>query len=106
MIFIQQGGMNRHEHICESLELFAAEVMPEFKSRGAEHERKKAEELAPYIEQAMSRKKWMKPLADDEIPEMVALGRSIVEQMKPAERTADFGRSGGLAVPLRDPAEE
>ncbi len=106
VIFIQQGGMNRHEHICESLELFAAEVMPEFKSRGAEHERKKAEELAPYIEQAMSRKEWMKPLADDEIPEMVALGRSIVEQMKPAERTADFGRSGGLAVPLHDPAEE
>ena len=106
VIFIQQGGMNRHEHICESLELFAAEVMPEFKSRGAEYERKKAEELAPYIEQAMSRKKWMKPLADDEIPEMVALGRSIVEQMKPEEKTADFGRSGGLAVPLQDPAEE
>src|SRR5690606_23373841 len=29
--FIQQAGRNRHEHICEALELFAAEVMPEFK---------------------------------------------------------------------------
>ena len=24
VIFIQQGGSNRHDHICESLELFAA----------------------------------------------------------------------------------
>ena len=31
VIFIQQGGKNRHEHICESLELFASDVMPEFK---------------------------------------------------------------------------
>ena len=31
--FIQQAGMNQHEHICESLEIFAAEVMGEFKER-------------------------------------------------------------------------
>ena len=31
IIFIQQGGNNRHEHICESLELFGREIMPEFK---------------------------------------------------------------------------
>ena len=28
VIFVCQAGPNRHEHICESLELFAAEVMP------------------------------------------------------------------------------
>ncbi len=38
-VFIQQGGRNKHEHICESLELFAAEVMPEFKAREAERGR-------------------------------------------------------------------
>ncbi len=38
-VFIQQGGKNRHEHICESLELFAAAVMPEFKEREAERGR-------------------------------------------------------------------
>ena len=32
-------------------------------------------ELAPAIERAMARKEWMKPLADDEIPTMLALGR-------------------------------
>ena len=31
--FIQQAGRNQHEHICEELELFAGEVMPEFKAR-------------------------------------------------------------------------
>ena len=54
--FIQQGGNNRHEHICEALELFASDVMPEFKEHEAERQKKKAEELAPYIEKAMARK--------------------------------------------------
>jgi hypothetical protein len=30
IIFVMQAGNNRHDHICESMELFAAEVMPEF----------------------------------------------------------------------------
>ncbi|MBW2281236.1 MAG: LLM class flavin-dependent oxidoreductase [Deltaproteobacteria bacterium] len=79
VVFIQQGGRNKHEHICDSLELFAREVMPEFKQGEAERERKKLEELAPYLEKAMERKKFMKPLADDEIPDIVALGRQIAE---------------------------
>ena len=56
VVFIQQGGRNKHEHICEALELFAAEVMPEFKEREAERVAKKAEDLAPFIEAAMKRK--------------------------------------------------
>ena len=68
MIFLQQAGRNRHEHICEALELFAAEVMPDFKAEVAEREAKKAAELAPYIEAAMARKRWMAPLEDHEIP--------------------------------------
>jgi len=68
VIFMQQAGRNRHEHIVESLELFAAEVMPGFKAKAAEREAKKAAELAPYIEAAMARKRWMAPLEDHEIP--------------------------------------
>ena len=37
MILLNQAGKNSHEHICDSLELFAKEVMPEFKS-DPEHE--------------------------------------------------------------------
>ena len=80
--FIQQAGMNKHEHICEALELFAAEVMPEFKERGAAREQKKNEELAPYIEAALARKVKMAELADDEIPTYLALGRRITEEAK------------------------
>ncbi len=77
--FIQQAGMNKHEHICESLELFASEVMPEFKAREAERVAKKDAELAPYIEAAMARKELMPALADEDIPLFPALGRSIVQ---------------------------
>ncbi len=68
VIFLQQAGRNRHAHICESLELFAAQVMPGFKAQVAAREAKKAAELAPCIAAAMARKKWMKPLTDEEIP--------------------------------------
>jgi len=68
VIFLQQAGRNQHRHICESLELFAAEVMPSFKAQVTEREARKAAELAPYIEAAMKRKRWMAPLEDHEIP--------------------------------------
>jgi len=80
VVFIQQGGKNRHEHICESLELFAAEVMPGFKEGEAEREREKQEELAPFIEEAFARKSFLAPLADDEIPVVSAYGRDIAER--------------------------
>jgi hypothetical protein len=31
VILLNQAGKNSHEHICDSLELFAREVMPEFR---------------------------------------------------------------------------
>jgi hypothetical protein len=93
--FIQQAGRNKHEHICEALELFAGEVMGEFKQREAERVKKKAEDLAPFVEAAFKRKQWMAPLADDEIPPVVALGRQVAEQ---AART---GQASPPANPRR-----
>lgn len=87
VIFLQQAGRNRHEDICESLELFAAEVMPEFKAEAEAREAAKARELAPFIEAAMARKRWMKPLADQDIP-VVKASRPRAEinaQREPAE---------------------
>jgi len=77
VVFIQQGGNNRHEDICASLELFAAKVMPEFKEREAERERRKQEELAPYVEQALARKKQWPTV--DKLPEVRAYGRTVAE---------------------------
>ena len=109
VIFIQQGGRNRHDHICQSLELFADKVMPQFKAAEAEREAAKAKQLAPYIEAALARKQWMRPLDEDEIPTIVALGRQIAEQdrkeMSSDGKTADFGR-GDLDIPLDDPVTD
>src|SRR5262245_13146021 len=59
---------NRHEHICESLDLLARDVLPEFAERAAERDQRKADELAPHVEKALARKKSMAPLADADIP--------------------------------------
>ena len=68
IIFLQQAGKNRHDHICDSLDLFGKEVLPEFVEKREEREARKAEELAPYIEKALGRKRLMPALSDDEIP--------------------------------------
>jgi len=102
--FIQQGGRNRHEHICEALELFGRDIMPEFKERAAEKQRNKAEELAPFIEKAFARKEKLKELSDDEIPNVLALGRQIAQQSpdpKAEDSARRFAEAG--AVPLSDP---
>ncbi len=38
VILLNQAGKNTHEHICESLEIFAREVMPEFQGRETQHQ--------------------------------------------------------------------
>jgi alkanesulfonate monooxygenase SsuD/methylene tetrahydromethanopterin reductase-like flavin-dependent oxidoreductase (luciferase family) len=88
IIFMQQAGRAQHEHICESLELFAGEVLDEFKSKVAEREARKAEELAPYIEAALKRKQYMRPLADDEIPVVYASVKTVeaAKRVMPGEQ--------------------
>jgi len=56
LIFVMQAGNNKHEHICESLELFAKEVMPEFKERDPKYREEKAKRIEPILEKAMARK--------------------------------------------------
>jgi alkanesulfonate monooxygenase SsuD/methylene tetrahydromethanopterin reductase-like flavin-dependent oxidoreductase (luciferase family) len=50
VIFLNQAGKNTHEHICEGLELFAKEVMPEFHAHEPEQQAWKAKVLAREIE--------------------------------------------------------
>jgi hypothetical protein len=104
-VFIQQGGRNRHQHICEALELFAGEVMPEFKAREIEREKQKQQELAPYIEKAMARKQAMKPMRDEEIPVFIALGRKVAEEGTGTERQKQNARlwADAAKVTLSDP---
>jgi hypothetical protein len=50
VILLNQAGKNTHEHICESLELFARDVMPEFHANIPAQEEWKAKVLNREIE--------------------------------------------------------
>jgi alkanesulfonate monooxygenase SsuD/methylene tetrahydromethanopterin reductase-like flavin-dependent oxidoreductase (luciferase family) len=50
IILLNQAGRNTHPHICESLELFAAEVMPEFHAMEPQHQAWKQQVLRGDIE--------------------------------------------------------
>ena len=50
IILLNQAGRNRHEDIMSSLELFAAEVMPEFHAMEPAHAAWKADVLAGHIQ--------------------------------------------------------
>ncbi len=106
--FIQQGGRNQHEHICEALDLFTREVMPEFKEREARRQKAKMAELQPFIEKAMARKERMKALSEDEIPTFIALGRQIAEQGKETEQQRANRQKWAATsqVPLLDPLKK
>jgi alkanesulfonate monooxygenase SsuD/methylene tetrahydromethanopterin reductase-like flavin-dependent oxidoreductase (luciferase family) len=78
-VFIQQGGRNRHADICEALDLFAAEVMPEFREREEARARRKQAELAPYVEAALARKAGRPELAEADIPEYQAYGLTVAQ---------------------------
>jgi hypothetical protein len=97
VMFVQQSGANKHEHICESLEIFASQVMPEFKQREEARAAEKRRELAPYIEAALARKPRMPPVADADIPRVEAFGR------KAASPILSSDRGGAISIPTQDP---
>jgi hypothetical protein len=86
VIFVLQAGPNRHEHICESLELFAERVIPEFAEAREEKERAKAERLAPAIEAALARRP----------PAREAPAGYVIDEPAELERAARARRAGGL----------
>jgi hypothetical protein len=97
MIFIQQSGMNRHEHICEAIELFANEVMPTLKEREDERVKRKQEELAPFIAAALARKPRMAELTDEQVPNVESIG--VVLERRAGK---DYASAGGTyADPTR-----
>ena len=56
VIFVQQAGPNKHEHICESLELFGKKVLPQFVEGRDQREAEKRERLAGACERALARR--------------------------------------------------
>ncbi len=61
LIFVAQAGRNRHEDICQSLELFAGKVMPEFRERAEDLDTEKARRLEAAVEAALARRSPPRP---------------------------------------------
>jgi alkanesulfonate monooxygenase SsuD/methylene tetrahydromethanopterin reductase-like flavin-dependent oxidoreductase (luciferase family) len=68
VIFVSQAGRNRHDHICESLELFAQEVLPEFAEHEPEREAAKLDRLAEAMETALARREPPRQAPDTVLP--------------------------------------
>ncbi len=101
IIFVQQTGPANHQHIVESLDLFATTAMPRLKADEEERQAKKAAELAPYIEAALARKKKMKPVTKDEIEPVVSFGQRRKDTGTYENFRSD--RGAGVAVVPDDP---
>ncbi|MFI6292500.1 LLM class flavin-dependent oxidoreductase [Nonomuraea sp. NPDC050790] len=106
MIFVLQAGPNRHEHICESLELFGKKVLPVFADGREERERAKAERLAPAVAAALARRAPVRAMARpyriDEDAEVARIGRRAApagpgERLRAVRKAARRGGQGLLA---------
>lgn len=107
MIFIQQAGKTKHEHICEAIELYAAEVMPALKEDAEERAHRKAAELAPFIEAAMDRKQRMPELAPADIRGVASIGLELERNAgrdyeKEKLTYADPTRGGAIPMAKRE----
>ena len=78
-------------------------VLPDFAEHEGERERKKLERLAPHLEAALSRKSVLAPLSDDEIPEVVALGRQVAQQQADTGDALAGAEDASVPVPREDP---
>jgi alkanesulfonate monooxygenase SsuD/methylene tetrahydromethanopterin reductase-like flavin-dependent oxidoreductase (luciferase family) len=107
LIFVLQAGRNRHEHICESIELFGREILPEFKDRDEKLRAQKAARLAPVVDAALARKQRNVPAmpAGYHVPAVAkelfkaAGGDALLEQI------ATESALGGGAIQERMPRE-
>ena len=92
VIFMQQAGRNSHANICESLELFARTVMPKFRAELAKREARKAEALAPHLEAAVARKRFMPPIAREDVPVVPAAVKAATFDALAARKSAAEAR--------------
>jgi hypothetical protein len=107
LIFVMQAGRNRHEHIMESLELFAREVMPEFKDRDEKVVAQKKQRMQPAIDAAMARR------VDDAppLPEgytITPMFRKMIEKQvgkEAIEKFADAQAAGSMPGVMQMAAE-
>ena len=65
VIFAAQAGHNRHEDICEAVELFAKTVLPRFAEHAEARDAERKNRLAAAMEQALARRAPLRQAARD-----------------------------------------
>jgi alkanesulfonate monooxygenase SsuD/methylene tetrahydromethanopterin reductase-like flavin-dependent oxidoreductase (luciferase family)/putative sterol carrier protein len=85
VIFVLQAGKNRHEHICESIELFGERVLPRFAPDAERREEEKRKRLADACAAALARRE----------PARVLEPGSYVIEPQDEPRPAYDARGGG-----------
>jgi putative sterol carrier protein len=98
-IFVMQAGDNRHEHICESIELFGKQVLPEFAERREQREAEKEERLAEACKRALARRS--PPRRSDPGYVITPQGEPRPAQLISAARRADQAGSGRSSLKQR-----
>ncbi|MEA2430723.1 MAG: hypothetical protein QOI19_1196, partial [Thermoleophilaceae bacterium] len=98
VIFVLQAGKNQHEHICESIELFGAEVLPRFAGEAEAREEAKHERLAGAVEAALARRDPPRTLDEDYVIEPL-------DEPRPAYSPNDGDADGSLGDRARAAAE-
>jgi alkanesulfonate monooxygenase SsuD/methylene tetrahydromethanopterin reductase-like flavin-dependent oxidoreductase (luciferase family) len=91
VIFVSQAGHNRHEHICESIETFAREVMPRFAEQADAREAAKRARLAEACERALRRR----------LPARTVEGEYVVTSQGEPFQTGTPARDGIFARVVR-----
>ncbi|MDE0467842.1 MAG: LLM class flavin-dependent oxidoreductase [Candidatus Poribacteria bacterium] len=94
VVFIQQAGANRHEDICESLELFAEQVLPDFKARDAAYLAKKSERLAEATEKAEGQKPALTSLSEVPIVDSYPILKRKLEEKTEETNDSEMSDDG------------
>ncbi len=104
VIFVLQAGPNRHEHICESIQLFGEHVLPAFAKEADAREAEKRERLADARERALARREPPRAAPDGYVitPQAEPTPADAMRAAKQPGRPADSssGNGGGLAQRL------
>jgi alkanesulfonate monooxygenase SsuD/methylene tetrahydromethanopterin reductase-like flavin-dependent oxidoreductase (luciferase family)/putative sterol carrier protein len=103
IIFVLQAGPNRHEHICEALELFAERVMPRWAAEADERDAQKRARLAEACERAVARRDPPRAAPDYEVePQREPRPANVIA----AAHAGGNGRAslGGLAQQVAETA--
>ena len=103
IIFAAQAGPNKHEHVCDAIELFGERVVPRFAERADAVEAERHERLAGACERALARREPPRTAPADYVitPQSEPTPANVMRAARRgARRSVASANGGGLAEQL------